>query len=62
MNVFKLWKDFESDGMNEKDLLQFALGLWKDGTIKVEQRLVDGLDGSKKITRYSIKCWQDEER
>lgn len=62
MNVFKLWKDFESDGMNEKDLLQFAIDLWKDGNIKVEQRLVDGLDGSKKITRYSIKCWQDEER
>ena len=62
MNVFKLWKDFESDGMNEKDLLQFALELWKDGSIKVEQRLVDGLDGSKKITRYSIKCWQDEEK
>lgn len=61
MNVFKLWKDFESDGMNEKDLLQFAIDLWKDGNIKVEQRLVDGLDGSKKITRYSIKCWQDEE-
>ena len=62
MNAFKLWKDFESDGMNEKDLLQFALELWKDGSIKVEQQLVDGLDGSKKITRYSIKCLQDEER
>lgn len=61
MKVFKLWNDFESDGMNEKDLLQFALELWKDGSIKVEQRLVDGLDGSKKITRYSIKCCQDEE-
>lgn len=61
MKVFKLWDDFESDGMNEKDLLQFALELWKDGSIKVEQRLVDGLDGSKKITRYSIKCCQDEE-
>lgn len=48
--------------MNEKDLLQFALKLWKDGTIKVEQLLVSGLDGDKKITRYSIKCWQDEER
>lgn len=62
MNVFKLWKDFESDGMNEKDLLQFAIELWKDGSIKVEQRLVDELDGSKKITRYSIKCCQDEEK
>lgn len=59
MNVFKLWKDFESDGMNEKDLLQFALELWKDGSIKVEQHLVDD---NTKIVRYSIKCWQDEER
>ena len=62
MKVFKVWEDFESESMNEKDLLQFALELWKDGSIKVEQRLVDGLDGSKKITRYSIKCWQDEKR
>lgn len=61
MSVFKTWQDFESDGMNEKDLLQFAINLWKDGNIKVEQRLVGGLDGNKKITRYSIKCWQDEE-
>ena len=58
MNVFKLWKDFESDGMNEKDLLQFALELWKDGDIKVEQRLVDD---NTKITKYSIKIYQDEE-
>ena len=61
MSVFKVWKDFESESMNEKDLLHFAPELWKDGTIKVEQRLVDGLDGSKKITRYSIKCYEDEE-
>lgn len=59
MKAFKLWKDFESDGMNEKDLLQFALELWKDGSIKVEQYLAGD---NKKITRYSIKCWQDEER
>ena len=59
MSVFKTWQDFESDGMNEKDLLQFAINLWKDGNIKVEQYLVDD---NKKITRYSIKCWQDEER
>ena len=61
MSVFLNWQDFESESMNEKDLLQFALNLWKDGNIKIEQRLVDGLDGSKKITRYSIKIYQDEE-
>lgn len=59
MNVFKCWKDFESDGMNEKDLLQFALDLWRDGSIKVEQYLAND---NKKITRYSVKCWKDEER
>ena len=59
MNAFKLWKDFESDGMNEKDLLQFALDLWRDGSLKVEQYLADD---NKKITRYSIKCWYDEKR
>lgn len=58
MSAFKFWQDFESDGMNEKDLLQFAINLWKDGNIKVEQYLTDD---NKKITRYSIKCWQDEE-
>jgi hypothetical protein len=56
MNVFKIWKDFESDGMNEKDLLQFAIELWTDGSLKIEQLMIDG----KKVTRYSIKCWQDE--
>ena len=61
MKVVKAQQDFASDGMNEKDLLQFALELWKDGIIKVEQRLVGGLDGNKKITRYSIKYYQDEE-
>lgn len=59
MNVYKLWKDFESESMNEKDLLQFALELWKDGSIKVEQYLTND---NKKITRYSIKCWQDEKK
>ena len=62
MKVVKAQQDFASDGMNEKDLLQFALELWKDGIIKVEQRLVGGLDGNKKITRYSIKYYQDEEK
>ena len=61
MKVVKAQQDFASDGMNEKDLLQFALELWKDGIIKVEQRLVGGLDGNKKITRYSIKYYQDED-
>lgn len=59
MKVFKLWKDFESESMNEKDLLQFALDLWKDGSIKVEQHLADD---NTKLTRYSIKCWIDEEQ
>lgn len=58
MNVFKIWKDFKSDGMNEKDLLQFTLELWRDGDIKVEQYLADD---NTKITRYSIKIYQDEE-
>ena len=57
MGVFKVWEDFESESMNEKDLLQFAIGLWKDGAIKIEQRMVD----NKKVTRYSLKCYQDEE-
>lgn len=57
MKVFKVWEDFESDGMNEKDLLQFAIGLWKDGALKIEQMLID----NKKVTRYSLKYYQDEE-
>jgi hypothetical protein len=58
MSVFKVWEDFESESMNEKDLLQFAIGLWKDGAIKIEQMLID----SKKVTRYSLKYYQDEEK
>lgn len=58
MNVFKVWEDFESESMNEKDLLQFAIGLWKDGVLKIEQMMID----NKKVTRYSLKYYQDEER
>jgi hypothetical protein len=58
MAVFLNWQDFESDSMNEKDLLQFAIGLWKDGNIKIEQMMQD----DKRIVRYSIKIYQDEER
>ena len=57
MSVFKMWEDFESESMNEKDLLQFAIGLWKDGNIKIEQMMQD----EKRIVRYSIKCYVDEE-
>lgn len=57
MSVFKVWEDFESESMNEKDLLQFAIGLWQDGAIKVEQMMID----NKKVTKYSIKIYQDEE-
>ena len=56
MAVFLNWQDFESDSMNEKDLLQFALNLWKDGNIKIEQRMQD----EKKIVRYSIKVYVEE--
>lgn len=57
MSVFKFWQDFESESMNEKDLSQFAINLWKDGSLKIEQLMIDG----KKVTRYSIKIYQDEE-
>ena len=58
MKVFKVWEDFESESMNEKDLLQFAIGLWKDGALKIEQMMID----NKKMTRYSLKYYQDEEK
>lgn len=58
MAVFLNWQDFESESMNEKDLLEFTIGLWKDGNIKIEQMMIDG----KRVTRYSIKIYQDEER
>lgn len=58
MSVFKVWEDFESESMNEKDLLQFALNLWKDDALKIEQMMID----NKKVTRYSLKYYQDEER
>lgn len=58
MKVFKVWEDFESESMNEKDLLQFAIGLWKDGAIKIEQMMID----NKKVTRYSLKYYQDEDK
>lgn len=58
MKVFKFWQDFNAECMNDKDLLQFATELWKDGDIKIEQLMIDG----KKVTRYSINVYQDEER
>ena len=58
MAVFLNWQDFESESMNEKDLLQFAIGLWKDVNIKIEQMMQD----DKRIVRYSIKCYVDEEK
>lgn len=70
MSVFKVWEDFESESMNEKDLLQFAIGLRKDGAIKIEQMMIDDLNNKsnndlgdkkfKKIVRYSLKYYQDE--
>ena len=56
MAVFLNYQDFESESMNEKDLLQFALNLWKGGNIKIEQRMQD----EKKIVRYSIKVYVEE--
>lgn len=47
MSVFKFWQDFESESMNEKDLVQFAINLWKDNSLKIEQLMIDG----KKVTR-----------
>lgn len=58
MKVFKVWEDFEGESMNEKDLLQFAIGLWKDGALKIEQMMID----NKKVIRYSLKYYQDEEK
>ena len=37
MKVVKAQQDFASDGMNEKDLLQFALELWKDGRTTISR-------------------------
>jgi hypothetical protein len=56
MRVFKFWQDFNAECMNDEDLLRFATELWKDGDIKIEQLMIDG----KKVTRYSIKIYQDE--
>lgn len=58
MKLFKFWQDFDTECMTDKDLLEFATELWKDGAIKIEQMMIDG----KKVTRYSIKICQDEER
>lgn len=57
MRVFKAQQDFASESMNERDLLQFAINLWKDNSLKIEQMMIDG----KKVTRYSIKIYHDEE-
>lgn len=57
MRVFKFWQDFDSECMTDRDLLIFATELWKDGDIKIEQMMIDG----KKVTRYSIKIYHDEE-
>lgn len=52
MKVFKMWKDFESEVMNEQDLLKFAIDLWKNGQIKVSS-FWDNKEDCQ-ITRYEI--------
>lgn len=57
MSIFKFWQDFGRECMTDEDLLRFATELWKDGSLKIEQLMIDG----KKVTRYSIKIYHDEE-
>ena len=52
MKVFKMWKDFESEAINDKDLLKFAIDLWRRGQIKVSTFWDN--DNDCQITRYEI--------
>ena len=58
MKTYKLWKDFESESMNEQDLLKFAINLWKEGSIKVTSHWDN--ESNCQITRYSIQVWNEE--
>jgi hypothetical protein len=58
MKTYELWKDFETNAMNEQDLLKFALDLRKDGSIKVTSHWDE--ESQKTITRYSIIATVDE--
>ena len=57
MKIYKMWKDYESESMNEKDLLNFALDLWKDGQIRVTSHWDEEIQ--KTMTRYSIVVSED---
>lgn len=52
-----MWKDYESESMNEKDLLNFALDLWKSGQIRVTSHWDEEIQ--KTMTRYSIVVSED---
>jgi hypothetical protein len=58
MKTYKLWKDFETNAMNEQDLLKFALDLWRDGCIEITSHWDE--ETQKTITRYSIIATVDE--
>ena len=57
MKIYKMWKDYESESINEKDLLNFALDLWKSGQIRVTSHWDEEIQ--KTMTRYSIVVSED---
>lgn len=58
MKVARVWRDFRGNSIQEKDLLAFAMDLWKDGIIKIEC----GFDkvNNTECVRYSMKYLDEE--
>jgi hypothetical protein len=58
VKTYKVWQDYERDSIDMSDLQDFAIQLWKEGCIKVENRWDNELN--KSITTYTINVIQEE--
>ena len=54
ISYFDIWKTYESETMNDEDLLRFAKGLFQEGFIRVSTVYDEELD--KNVTRYDINA------
>lgn len=58
MAVYLMYKEYKSNQINEQDLTNFALELWKSGHLKAESRYNKEINDT--VTKYSIKVYEEE--
>lgn len=58
MAAYLIYKEYKSNQINEQNLTNFALELWKSGQLKVETFYDKEINDT--VTRYSIKIYEEE--